>query len=220
MAGSEGAGGRPGQLAVAGPAREELARREDEAAREALKDAIRRFIMLTSKIQSVTGHPYRTVLADIPDADTAPIAEVRRHVPQLRELEKSLESQLAQVKRENLLQQAEHGRVLLEVAGRRLAVQKFDAAEPQALRDISDKLKRELGSGVVFLGTYDAGRLSFVVTVTQDLVGAGLHAGKIAQAVAALQGGKAGGRPDFAQGGGPDYDWEELVTKVKDLVKP
>ncbi|MBI3298214.1 MAG: alanine--tRNA ligase [Elusimicrobia bacterium] len=206
--------------AVAGPALEELARRAEAESRAALKEAIRRFIELTSKIQSVTGKPYKTVLANIPDADAAPIAEVRKNVAELKELEKSLEAQLAQIKRENLLQQAEHGRILLEVAGRKLAVQKFDAAEPQALRDISDKLKRELGSGVVFLGTYDANRLSYVVAVTQDLLGAGLHAGKIAQAVAAMQGGKAGGRPDFAQGGGPDYDWDELVTKVKDLVTP
>ena len=117
------------------------------------------------------------------------------------------------------MQQAELGQVTLDVGGR-LAAQKFDAAEPQTLRAISDRLKREMGSGVVFLGSLDASKLSFVVAVTQDLVSAGVDAGVIAKSVCELQGGKGGGRKDFAQGGGPDFDWEELVTKVKSLVTP
>ena len=206
--------------AVAGPALEELARREEAEVRGALSAAIMRFIELTSKIQSVTGKPYKSVLSDIPDPDVAPIEEERRHLSEVKELEKSLEAQLAQYKRESLMQQAEHGRVTLDLGKRKLAVQKFDAAEPQTLREISDRIKRELGSGVVFLGSFDAQKLSFVVAVTQDLVGAGVHAGNIAKAIAQLQGGKAGGRPDFAQGGGPDYDWDELVNKVKALSTP
>ncbi|TPW20571.1 MAG: alanyl-tRNA synthetase [Elusimicrobia bacterium] len=206
--------------AVAGPALEEMVRREEAADREALKGLIHSFIILTSKIQTVTGKPYHSVLTNIEDPDVASIAEVRRHLPELRELEKSLESQLAQFKRDKLMQQAELGQVTLDVGGRRLAAQKFDAAEPQTLRAISDRLKREMGSGVVFLGSLDANKLSFVVAVTQDLVSAGVDAGAIAKTVCELQGGKGGGRKDFAQGGGPDYDWEELVTKVKSLVAP
>ncbi|MDE2291533.1 MAG: hypothetical protein KGL53_05575, partial [Elusimicrobia bacterium] len=206
--------------AVAGPALEELARREEAEARTALQESIRRFIELTSKIQTVTGKPYHAVLTNIPDPDACSMAEVRKHLPELRELEKSLENQLEQFKRERLAREVETGQVTLEIAGRKLAAKKFEAAEPQTLRSLSDKLKRELGSGVVFLGSYDSHKLSFVVAVTQDLVGAGVDAGAIAKAVAALQGGKAGGRKDFAQGGGPDHDWEALVSQVKDLVKP
>ena len=207
--------------AVAGPALEELARREEAEARAALGDCIRRFIELTSKIQTVTGAPYKTVLdPNLPDPETAPMPAVRKSILELRELEKSLENQLAQFKREKFEKETMLGQVTLEVGGRKLAVKKYDAAEPQTLRALSDKLKRELGSGVVFLASYDAKKLSFVVAVTQDLVGAGVNAGAIAGAVAKLQGGKGGGRPDFAQGGGPDCDWEELVTTVKDLVKP
>ena len=205
--------------AVAGPALEELARREEAADREALKGLIHSFIILTSKIQTVTGKPYHSVLTNIQDPDEAPSPRCCKYLPELRELEKSLEAQLAQFKRDKLMQQAELGQVTLDVGGR-LAAQKFDAAEPQTLRAISDRLKREMGSGVVFLGSLDASKLSFVVAVTQDLVSAGVDAGVIAKSVCELQGGKGGGRKDFAQGGGPDYDWEELVTKVKSLVTP
>jgi len=54
--------------------------------------------------------------------------------------------------------------------------------------------------------------------VTQDLVGKGLSAAEIARDVAAIQKGRAGGKADFAQGGGPDADWEDIVNRVKELV--
>ena len=73
-----------------------MVRREEAADREALKGLIHSFIILTSKIQTVTGKPYHSVLTNIQDPDEAPIAEVRKHLPELRELEKSLEAQLAQ----------------------------------------------------------------------------------------------------------------------------
>lgn len=110
------------------------------------------------------------------------------------------------------------GQVVLQVGTVRLTAQKFSQAELQTLRSLSDQMRRESG-GVVFLGSAENNRLSFVVSVTQDLIGKGIDASRIAQEVAALQKGKAGGRADFAQGGGPDTDWQELLDKVKDVLR-
>jgi len=206
--------------AVAGPALEELKRQEETALREGLKHSILRFIEITSKIQSVTGKPYRNVLRDIPDPDAAPLDDIRRVMPDLWDLEKKLTAQLEHLKRERVIQQANLGRVLLEVGGLKLAVQKFDQLEVQTLRSLADTYKRELGTGVVFLASSDNKRLSFVVSVTQDLTSKGVDASALAKAVSDLLGGRAGGRKDFAQGGGSDHDWEELVLTVKSLLGP
>ena len=100
----------------------------------------------------------------------------------------------------------------------KLSVQKFDQAEVATLRKVSDQVKREIGSGVVFLASIHNHKLSFIVSVTQDLVAKGSDASQIAKTIAEAQQGRGGGRKDFAQGGGPNADWEMLVTKVKDLL--
>jgi len=205
--------------AVAGPAFEQLQRIEEEKTRQALRDVIARYIEVTSKIQTVTGKPYRDVVRNVPDADTAPIADIRKSLGALKELEKILRAELDGHKQAKLSLQAKLGQVVLQVGDIRLSVQKFAQAEIQTLRTISDQVKRELGTGVVFLGTTEENKLSFVVNVTQDLVAKGVSAAEIAKEVASIQKGRAGGRPDFAQGGGPDADWEDIVNRVKEMVR-
>ncbi|MFH2202753.1 MAG: alanine--tRNA ligase [Elusimicrobiota bacterium] len=204
--------------AVAGPALDERERQEENLKREALKTALKDYIVITSKIQSVSGLPYRDVLRDLPDPETAPAAEIDKALALMEKLDKKHRRQLTDLKREKLMQQAQIGLMLLEVGGIKLSVQKFDSAELQTLRTISDQVKRELGTGVVFLGAANDHKLSFVVSVTQDLVGKGVDASKIAKAVAEAQKGKGGGRKDFAQGGGPDVDWEMLINTVKETL--
>jgi alanyl-tRNA synthetase len=205
--------------AVAGPALELLRRQEEEALRRELADALRRCAELGKGIEALTGKPMNDRAGEAPDPAGAPIDEVRKALVSTRELERLFRSELDGIKRARLSTQARMGQVLLEVGPVRLAVQKFSDAQIQTLRSVSDQVKRTLGSGVVFLGAAEGGKLSFVVAVTQDLVGKGLDAGRIAREVAAVQQGRAGGRADFAQGGGPEADWETLVNKVKELVR-
>jgi alanyl-tRNA synthetase len=65
-------------------------------------------------------------------------------------------------------------------------------------------IRDKLGSGVVILGSPWSDKVGFVAMVTKDLLGRGLHAGKIIKEVAAAAGGGGGGRPDMAQAGGKD----------------
>ncbi len=74
---------------------------------------------------------------------------------------------------------------------------------PAALRDLADKLKTRIGSGVVVLGAASEGKAMLIVAVTKDLTDR-FHAGKIIKEAAAVVGGGGGGRPDMAQAGGPD----------------
>ena len=194
---------------------EQLERQQEEKDRLALKDGLLRYIELTSLIQTLSGKPYKDVIQKFPEAATAPVADVRRALGGLKELEKILKSEIASLKQQKLSHEAKMGQVLLEIGGVKLSVQKFESAEVQTLRTISDQVKREMGTGVVFLAATAENRLSFVVGITQDLVEKGLDASAIARKVAAIQNGKAGGRKDFAQGGGPETDWETVVNAVK-----
>ena len=131
---------------------------------------------------------------------------------------KQLENQLATLKAGKLAAQAEAGKRIVDVKGLKLCVQRLDGADPKSLRGLSDKIKAEVGSGLVFLATPGAGKLSFVLAATPDLAAKGVDAAKIAKAFAAANGGSAGGRADFAQGGAADADWDKTVESLTALI--
>ena len=76
--------------------------------------------------------------------------------------------------------------------------------DDKALREMGDAIRGRIGSGVILLATEIEGQARFIVTADASLTARGVHAGKIAQAVGERLGGKGGGRPDSAQGGGKD----------------
>jgi alanyl-tRNA synthetase len=85
----------------------------------------------------------------------------------------------------------------------KLLVLNLEGADAKSLRDIADQYKQKLGSAVVLLSTVEDGKVSLVASVTPDLVGK-IKAGDLVGHVAKQIGGKGGGRPDMAQGGGTD----------------
>jgi alanyl-tRNA synthetase len=91
----------------------------------------------------------------------------------------------------------------VEVKGIKLLVQRVDGLERGPMRDLVDQMRSRLGSGVVVLGAASDGKVALIVGVTKDLTSK-VHAGKIVGALAALVGGKGGGRPDLAEAGGSD----------------
>jgi alanyl-tRNA synthetase len=72
------------------------------------------------------------------------------------------------------------------------------------LKSLVDEAKKSLGSGVAVFVTTSEGKATVVVGVTDDLTKR-FHAGElVTKAVQAVGGARGGGRPDMAQGGGPD----------------
>ncbi|MCX5789522.1 MAG: alanine--tRNA ligase [Elusimicrobia bacterium] len=205
--------------AVAGPALEEHQRMMEEGQRKQLQEMLERYLRLTAEIQELTGKPFKAIPRRLPNPETDPLPEIKRSLEALRELEKMLKAELQNLKAQTLARQAHVGRITLDIGNVKVCLQKFREAELATLRSMSDEIRRELGTGVVFLGSTEDERLSFVVGVTQDLAGKTLNAGELAKTVAQMMGGKAGGRADFAQGGGPDYDWDTLVNKVTSTIR-
>ncbi|WP_174296839.1 alanine--tRNA ligase [Sphingomonas bacterium] len=84
--------------------------------------------------------------------------------------------------------------------------QTLDGFDAKGLRGAVDEARQRIGSGVVGIVAVNDGRASVVVGVTPDLVGRWNAVDLLRRAVAALGGQGGGGRPDLAQGGGPDGD--------------
>ncbi|MGJ3649564.1 alanine--tRNA ligase [Sphingomonas sp. GlSt437] len=105
------------------------------------------------------------------------------------------------------------------VGGVAFAAQVVDGLDPKGLRGAVDEMKARVGSGIAMLVAVNEGRASVAVGVTDDLVATHSAVDLVKAAVAALGGQGGGGRPDMAQGGGPDGDKAaDAVAAVKAVL--
>lgn len=163
------------------------------------------------RIEAVTG---LGALADIAKTDQA-LAEVcdvvkaspalaAEKVSNLRKEVRELEKQITQLK-QKLATGAGSDLTADAVAVGDIKVlgTVVDGADASTLRDTLDHCKNKLGSGVVLLAAVDGDKISLVAGVTKDLTDT-VRAGDVMKEFAGRVGGKGGGRPDMAQGGGTD----------------
>jgi len=107
-----------------------------------------------------------------------------------------------------------------DVGGHKFLGQVVEGLDPKDLRSTVDTLKQRIGSGVAALVAVNDGRASVAVGVTDDLAGQVSAVDLIKAAVAALGGQGGGGRPDMAQGGGPDGSKaQEALAAVRDALE-
>ena len=108
-------------------------------------------------------------------------------------------------------------------AGRRSQAflgQVVEGLDPKDLRDALTTMKQRVGSGVAALVAVNEGRATVAVGVTDDLAGQVSAVDLVKAAVAALGGQGGGGRPDMAQGGGPDgAKAEEALDAVREALE-
>lgn len=92
---------------------------------------------------------------------------------------------------------------VVEVKGVRFLTAKMKDVDMNALRNLGDQLKEQLGEGVILLASSQgADKVSLVAMATEEAMKKGAHAGNLIKAVAAKVGGGGGGRPNMAQAGG------------------
>ena len=105
-----------------------------------------------------------------------------------------------------------------EVNGVKVLALTLDDFDRKALRSFVDTAKDRLGSGVVLVSAVEDDKVSLVAGVTKDLTDR-ISAGALMGKVASLLGGKGGGRPDMAQGGGNDVaKLPEVIAQTPNLV--
>ena len=91
-----------------------------------------------------------------------------------------------------------------EINGVKLITKQFDDYNINDLRELSDKIKAEHKGIAMVFAAVSGGKVTFLVSLTDDLVENGLHAGKMIKEIAAAAGGGGGGKADMAQAGAKD----------------
>ena len=145
--------------------------------------------------------------------------EVPKRLAKLLEEQRMLEKQLAAFEVKLARSRAEElVRAARQVNGVAVVTGRIDGLDADGLRAVADTLRDRLGSGVVCVGSVVDGKVNLVAAVTTDLVKR-VQAGRLMQEVARAVGGRGGGRPDLAQGGGPDPSrLDDALKLVHDLV--
>jgi alanyl-tRNA synthetase len=133
-----------------------------------------------------------------------PPLELPQRLQKLLDEQKQLEKQLARLEARLAKSRAQELVAgARQVAGVPVIAARLDGLDPEGLRSVVDTLRERVGSGVICLGSVVDGKVNLVASVSKDLTKR-FQAGRLVQEVAAAVGGKGGGRPDLAQGGGPD----------------
>jgi len=106
----------------------------------------------------------------------------------------------------------------IDLNGVKLLAECVENVDAKNLRDLVDQMKNKLGSAVVLLATVSEGKVAMVCGVSKDLTDR-FQAGKILAQVAEQVGGKGGGRPDMAQGGGnqPEH-LDAALASLRSLI--
>ena len=138
---------------------------------------------------------------DICKAAKATPANVEEKIAHMQAEIKSLNSEIESLKNKaanealgDVLNQAE------DVNGVKFLAVKLNDVDMNELRNLSDDLKSKIGSGVVVLASaMGSDKVNLIVTATDDIVKAGVHAGNIIKSAAPCVGGGGGGRPNMAQ---------------------
>ncbi len=127
--------------------------------------------------------------------------DVPQQVDKLLDDKKRLEKEIAELRKE--IAQLQAGDLMdsvQEINGIKVIAAEFHG-DMNAMREEADRLRNQLGSGVVVLASSTQGAKILVAT-TKDLAGKTVHAGNMVRALAKHIGGGGGGRPDMAQAGG------------------
>ncbi len=167
------------------------------------------------RVEALTGEAARAYLTGRDDRLREAAAalkstpdEVPSRVAALIEDRRRLERELADAKKALALGGGGSGKAAgpEQVGGVAFIGQVLNDFEAKGLRGAVDEAKQRLGSGIAMLVAINDGRASVAVGVTADLVASHNAVDLLKIAVTALGGQGGGGRPDMAQGGGPDGD--------------
>jgi alanyl-tRNA synthetase len=149
------------------------------------------YVQQTSKIVRDTAQ----LVKDKPEAVPRRIEKILADQKTLEKEIEKLKAQIAVMSTDNVKEE------IKTINGIKVIVKKVAVDSTAALRDLADRFREKIKSGIVVLGSVAGSKVLLIVVVSKDLVDR-YHAGNIVKQVAAVVGGGGGGRPDMAQAGG------------------
>jgi alanyl-tRNA synthetase len=152
-------------------------------------------------------------LATSPEELGDRIGKLQRDVKELQNAVGDLKARLAAADAQTYVERAEH-------AGEKTFVGAVvPEANAEALRHLSSAIRQRLRSGVIALAGVDDGTVSLLVSASDDMVKAGVHAGNLVKLAAPLVGGRGGGQPAQAQGGGKNPEGaDQALRAIREAV--
>jgi alanyl-tRNA synthetase len=169
----------------------------------AVAAGIRRIDALTGEAAYQYFNDQERVLREAAGTLKVPPQELPERVTSLIAERKRLEQEISKL-RQQPATGSPAGDEAREIAGICFASRQVEGVPARDLRGLADAMQRQIGSGVAAVVSVVDGKAAVVVSVSQDLKGS-VDAVELLRAGVAELGGKGGGgRPDFAQGGGPD----------------
>ncbi|MEM9256980.1 MAG: alanine--tRNA ligase [Pseudomonadota bacterium] len=176
---------------------------------------VRRIEAVTGEVALAAIDAQEAVLAEVCSAVKGTPDNVTGKVAALRAENRDLEKEVSRLKQK--LATSTGGELTddaVDVQGIKVLAATVDGADAKSLRDTMDQCKNKLGSAVILLSAVNEDKIALTAGVTKDLTDR-LKAGDLMKEFAQRLGGKGGGRPDMAQGGGVDV--QALPTVLKDV---
>ncbi len=133
-----------------------------------------------------------------------------------RELEKTIDDfkqKMAAAKANNIMAGIKH------IGDVQLLTAQVDGMGADEMKAMADKIKAEVENSVAVLAANTDGKITFVAMASKDAVKLGVHCGMIIKDITAIAGGRGGGKPDMAQGGGTEVNKiDDALAKVDEIV--
>jgi alanyl-tRNA synthetase len=143
--------------------------------------------------------------------------EVRQLNSQIRERDRTIEQLRLEMATSDIDGLVERS---VNVDGTQVLATRVPAQDRETMLQIGDRLRDKLQSGVIVLASEIDAQPALLAMVTKDQVGRGLSAGNLIKEIAPIVGGRGGGRPELAQGGGSDVSkLDEALATVATIVK-
>jgi alanyl-tRNA synthetase len=153
-------------------------------------------------------------LAAVCDVVKGNAENVAAKVAALRSENRELEKEIARLKQKLATSTgADLTAAAVDVQGIKVLAANVEGADAKSLRDTLDQCKNKLGSAVILLSAVTGDKIALTAGVTKDLTGR-VKAGDLMREFAERLGGKGGGKPDMAQGGGTDVQALPEVLKA------
>ena len=162
----------------------------------------------TARILQDTAHLLKEKVAAVPGRVQKMILGIKAFEKEVDHLKTKLAAEETDASRDTVQ----------SINGVKMLVQKVSVDTPAALRNLADQFKDKIKSGIVVLGSTVDTKVMLIAVVTKDLTDR-YHAGNIITQVAAVVGGRGGGRPDMAQAGGNQpQNLNQALEKAYEVV--